>query len=64
MNGTIFSTHWKWQKVFSYGEVICFVTAWAIGLVVARDRSPSVERPAAVRSIAATSDQPDVAIRR
>ena len=35
MNGTTLIIRWNWQKLFSYGEVVCFVSAWAIGLLVA-----------------------------
>ena len=35
MNGSTFFIRWNWQKLFSYGEVVCFVSAWAIGLLVA-----------------------------
>ena len=35
MNGTTLTIRWNWQKLCSYGEVVCFVSAWAIGLVVA-----------------------------
>jgi hypothetical protein len=50
------SIRWDWQKLFSYGEVVCFVSAWAIGLVIALDsQRPRNERTAA-RTFAATSD--------
>lgn len=26
---------WNWQKLFSYGEVACFVTAWVVGIMLA-----------------------------
>jgi hypothetical protein len=35
MFGTTLTFHWNWQKLFSYGEVVCFVSAWAVGLLVA-----------------------------
>ncbi len=28
-------TRWNWQKLFNYGEVICFASAWAVALAVA-----------------------------
>jgi hypothetical protein len=50
------SIHWNWQKLFSYGEVVCFVSAWAIGLLVAIEgQRPDRERTA-TRNFAATSD--------
>lgn len=46
----------NWQRLFSYGEVICFVSAWAVTLwmaaAVQRVQDP---RPSA-RSIAAAGD--------
>jgi hypothetical protein len=54
------SMRWKWQKLFSYGEVICFVTAWAIGLLMARDTGPSIEPRAAARTFATTNELPGV----
>lgn len=51
-----FSTRWNWQKLFSYGEVACFVTAWAIGLLIAaQSRMPEAERVAS-RSFASAND--------
>lgn len=56
-------SRWNWQKLFSYGEVMCFVTAWAVGLVVARETTrPAVDR-VAVRSFAADSDVPGIQAR-
>jgi hypothetical protein len=56
MSGSMISVHWDWQKLFSYGEVVCFVSAWAIGLLVAIEgQRPDRER-ASTRSFAATSD--------
>ncbi len=46
MNGTTLSIRWSWQKLFSYGEVVCFVSAWAIGLLVAvQNQRASQDRP-------------------
>jgi hypothetical protein len=58
MNGMMLSMRWKWQKLFSYGEVICFVTAWAIGLLIARDHGSSDDPQ--LRSFATTADLPGV----
>jgi len=35
-------TRWNWRKLFSYGEVICFVSAWALSLLLAAsaERTP------------------------
>jgi hypothetical protein len=56
MFDTTFSTNWNWQKLFSYGEVVCFVSAWAIGLLIAiQGQHPSNDRPP-TRSFASASD--------
>lgn len=56
MFGTMLSTHWSWQKLFSYGEVVCFVSAWAVGLVVAmQSQRPNQDKPA-LRTFASASD--------
>jgi hypothetical protein len=47
---------WNWQKLFSYAEVVCFVSAWAVGLLVAaQGQRPDINR-VATRSFAAKSD--------
>lgn len=58
--GMMLSMRWKWHKLFSYGEVICFVTAWAVGLLLARDQGRFVDRHENVRSIATTTNLPGV----
>src|SRR3954469_7148051 len=56
MNGTTLTIRWNWQKLFSYGEVVCFVSAWAIGLVVAlQNQRATPERPNA-QSLASAND--------
>ena len=56
MFGTMLTIRWSWQKLFSYGEVVCFVSAWAVGLLVAmQSERPNQDRPA-LRTFAATSD--------
>jgi hypothetical protein len=50
------SMRWTWQKLFSYGEVVCFVTAWAVGLLVARDQERLVDQRAATRTFATTAE--------
>jgi hypothetical protein len=54
------SMRWKWQKLFSYGEVICFVSAWAVGLLMARDQQRLADHRAAEPTFAATSELPGV----
>jgi hypothetical protein len=56
MTGYLFSNHCDWRKLFSYGEVVCFVSAWAIGLLVALQAQQAEKDDTAVRSFAATSD--------
>jgi len=54
--GTMLIPRWRWEKLLSYGEVVCFVTAWAVGLLLAADgRRPAMD-PSASRSMAATSE--------
>jgi hypothetical protein len=56
MFGTTLTIHWNWQKLFSYGEVMCFVSAWAVGLLVAmQGQHSNQERPAA-RTFASAAD--------
>ncbi len=56
MTSTMLSTHWNWPKLFSYAEVVCFVSAWALGLLIAGEgQRPDNERRA-TRSFAAASD--------
>jgi len=56
MSGTMLFTQWNWQKLFSYGEVVCFVSAWAIGLLIAVQGQRTDEDRTATRTFAATSD--------
>jgi hypothetical protein len=52
----VLSSHWNWQKLFSYGEVVCFISAWAVGLVVAVQGDRTPENRVALRTISVTSD--------
>jgi hypothetical protein len=56
MSGSTILFDWNWQKLFSYGEVVCFVSAWAIGLLVAIDGQRTDRERTATRSFATTSD--------
>jgi hypothetical protein len=56
MFGTTVSTRWNWQKLFSYGEVVCFVSAWAVGLLIAMQGQQTNNEAAATRSFASASD--------
>jgi hypothetical protein len=56
MFGTTYPNYWNWQRLFSYGEVVCFVSAWAVGLLIAmQGQRPNEARPNA-RTFAAASD--------
>ena len=57
VSSTMLPFHWNWQKLFSYGEVFCFVSAWAVGLLVAvQEQAPDRDR-IVTRSYAATVDE-------
>jgi hypothetical protein len=49
-------TRMNWQRVFSYAEVICFVTAWGVSLLLAFSAQRSVDDHLAARNFAATTD--------
>jgi hypothetical protein len=49
-------TRMNWQRLFSYAEVICFVTAWAVSLLLAFSAQRSVDDHLAARNFAATTD--------
>jgi len=49
-------TRTNWQRVFSYAEVICFVSAWAVSLLLAISAERSADDHSATRSIAVTTD--------
>jgi len=57
MSGTTFSIRWNWHKLFSYGEVVCFVSAWAIGLLIAVQGHRANDDRSATRTFAAAGDQ-------
>jgi hypothetical protein len=56
MTDSIFSIRWDWQKLFSYGEVVCFVSAWAIGLLIALEGQRAETKQTATRTFASNSD--------
>jgi hypothetical protein len=50
------ATHGDWHKLFSYAEVACFVSAWAVGLLIAmQSERPNRER-VATRAFASSTD--------
>jgi hypothetical protein len=50
----------NWQKLFSYGEVVCFFSAWAIGLLIVLSANQSSDDRTAARRFASASDVPGV----
>ena len=56
MSSTMPFMHWNWQKLFSYGEVVCFVSAWAVGLLLAMHGERPNQDHMATRAFATTSD--------
>jgi len=56
MFGTTVSTRWNWQKLCSYGEVVCFVSAWAVGLLIAMQAQQPNNDTATTRSFASAAD--------
>ena len=47
---------WNWHKLFSYGEVVFFISAWAIGLSIAMQEQRADETRASVARVNAASD--------
>ncbi len=56
MFGKTLTLRWNWQKLFSYGEVVCFVSAWAVGLLVAMQSQRPNQEIATTRTFASASD--------
>ena len=56
MNGTTLLIRWNWQKLFSYGELVCFVSAWAIGLLIAFENQRGVPDHPNSQTLAAATD--------
>ncbi len=56
MTDSMLSIRWDWQKLFSYGEVVCFVSAWAIGLLIAVPGERASQERTATRTFATASD--------
>jgi len=57
-------TRWNWQKLFNYGEVICFASAWAVALLMALSAQRIAERSEATRTFAISSDVGGMQARR
>jgi hypothetical protein len=52
MSSTMLSIRWNWRTLFSYGEVVCFVSAWAVGLLIAMQEQRSDHDHIATRTYA------------
>jgi len=50
------SHRWNWQKLSSYGEVACFISAWAVGLLMALGEQPKPADTTAARTFAVSSE--------
>lgn len=50
------SYRWNWQKLTSYGEVACFISAWMVGLLMALGDQPRPADTTAARSFAVSSE--------
>ena len=57
-------TRWNWQKLFNYGEVICFASAWAVALLMAMSAQRIAERNTAAQTFAISSDVGGMQARR
>jgi len=49
-------TRWNWHNLFSYGEVICFASAWLVALLMALTAERPMEERAATRTFAISAD--------
>jgi hypothetical protein len=56
MFGTTVSNRWNWQKLCSYGEVVCFVSAWAVGILIAMQAQQPNNENSTARNFATVSD--------
>ena len=56
MFGTTVSNRWNWQKLCSYGEVVCFVSAWAVGLLIAMQAQQPNNETSTARNFASATD--------
>ena len=56
MSSATLTIRWDWQKLFSYGEVVCFVSAWAIGVLLALSPQRPDDGRVATHRFAAASD--------
>ncbi len=57
-------TRWNWQKLFNYGEVMCFASAWAVALLMVLSAQRSIDDRAATRTFAISTDDSGMQARR
>jgi len=57
-------TRWDWRKLFNYGEVFCFASAWAVALLMALSAQRPVDDRAATRTFAISTDDSGMQARR
>jgi hypothetical protein len=57
-------TRWNWQKLFNYGEVICFASAWTIALLMALSTQRPVDDRTATRTFAISTDMSGMQARK
>lgn len=50
------SFRWNWHKLSSYGEVACFISAWAIVLLMALAHEPKPADTSVARTFAVSSE--------
>jgi hypothetical protein len=59
--GMMLPPRMNWQQLFSYGEVVCFFSAWAVGLVMAITAGQTTDdHAAAARRFASATEVPGV----
>lgn len=58
MTSMMLPIRWNWQKVFSYGEVLCFMSAWAAGILIAVSDNSPPQTHEGRSSFAVTADAP------
>lgn len=63
--GCMHGTRWNWHKLFNYGEVICFASAWVVALLMAMSAErPANDHAAATRTFAISTDLSGMQARR
>jgi hypothetical protein len=60
MAGMMLPTRINWQRLFSIVEVACFLSAWAVGMLVALSADRSVDDQDAARRFASATEVPGI----